>query len=114
MRRKPSALLLSAALALACASLAAAPAALAAPQLSIGVGAGITVAPPPPRFQRAPPPRRGQVWAPGYWAWSPRLRRHVWVDGRWMRLRPGYRYLPPRWRQGPHGHWHFSAGYWSR
>ena len=114
MRRQSSALLLTAALALACAGFATAPAAQAAPQVSVGVGVGIGVAPPPPRFERAPPPRRGYSWAPGYWAWSPRLHRHVWVDGRWLRVHPGYHYMPARWRQGPHGHWHFSAGYWAR
>lgn len=114
MSRKSSALLLSAGLALACAGLVATPAAQAAPQVSVGVGVGIGVAPPPPRFERVPPPRAGFVWAPGYWVWSPRMHRHVWVDGRWMRVRPGYRYMPARWRQGPRGHWHFDAGYWAR
>lgn len=111
MSRKSTALFLSAALALACTGLAA-PAAQAAPQVSVGVGIG--VAPPAPRFERAPPPRAGYAWAPGYWQWSPRMRRHVWVAGRWMRVHPGYRYVPARWRQGPHGHWHFNAGHWAR
>ena len=79
----------------------------AAPAISVEIGP-----PPPPRTEVVPPPRRGFVWAPGYWAW--RGHRHVWVRGRWMRVRPGYRYMPPRWREGPHGHWHFSAGYWGR
>lgn len=114
MSRKSSILVLSAGLALACAGFVATPAAQAAPQVSVGVGVGIGVPPPAPRFERVPPPRHGYVWARGYWAWSPRLHRHVWVRGRWMRVRPGYRYMPPRWREGPHGHWHFSAGYWGR
>lgn len=114
MSCKSSALILSATLALASAGLVATPAAQAAPQVSVGVGVGIGVAPPRPRFERVPPPRMGYVWAPGYWQWSPRMRRHVWVGGRWMRVRPGYHYMPARWQQGPRGHWHFNAGYWAR
>lgn len=114
MSHKSSALILSAGLALACAGLAATPAAQAAPQVSVGVGVGIGVAPPQPRFERVPPPRAGYVWAPGYWVWSPRMHRHVWVGGRWMRVRPGYRYVPARWRHGPHGHWYFNGGHWVR
>lgn len=86
----------------------------AAPQVAVGINVGMPTAPPPTRFERLPPPRSGYVWAPGYWAWSQRLHRHVWVDGRWLRARPGYRYTPARWQQGPHGRWHFSAGFWAR
>lgn len=114
MSHKSSALILSAGLALACAGLTATPAAQAAPQVSVGVGVGIGVAPPQPRFERVPPPRAGYVWAPGYWVWSPRMHRHVWMGGRWMRVRPGYRYVPARWRHGPHGHWYFNGGHWVR
>lgn len=113
MSRKSSALILSAALVLAGAGFAAAPAAHAAPQVSVGVGVGIGVAPPAPRFERVPPPRAGYVWAPGYWVWNPRMRRHVWMGGHWMRVHPGYRYMPARWHQGPHGRWHFRDGYWA-
>ena len=34
----------------------------------------IQVAPPPPRFERVPPPRRGYVWAPGHYECKRRLR----------------------------------------
>ncbi|MEW9623586.1 hypothetical protein [Rhodanobacter geophilus] len=112
MSRESSALILSAALALAGAGFVVAPTVQAAPQVSVGVG--ISVAPPAPRFERVPPPRAGYVWAPGYWVWNPRMHRHVWVGGRWMRARPGYHYMPARWRRGPHGHWRFSNGYWVR
>ncbi len=54
--------------------------------------------PPPPRVVvEPPPPRRGYVWAPGYWNWNG--RRHVWVDGNWVRERRGYHYAAPEWRQ---------------
>jgi hypothetical protein len=55
--------------------------------------------PPPPRFERVPPPRSGYVWAPGYWNWYG--GRYVWVGGRWNAYRPGYVYRPPVWR--PYG-----------
>ncbi len=84
----------------------------AAAQVSVGIG--INVAPPAPRFERMPPPRRGYVWAPGYWQWNPGWHRHVWVAGRWMRVHPGYRYRPARWVRGPRGHWHFHPGRWDR
>ena len=56
----------------------------------------IGVAPPPPLVERIPAPRHGYVWAPGHWEWNG--RRHVWVDGRWIRERPGYRWVAPEWR----------------
>jgi hypothetical protein len=77
------------------------------------VGVGINVAPPPPRFERVPPPRRGWVWAPGYWQWNPGWHRHVWVGGHWERERPGYRWYPGAWTQGRDG-WRWRDGYWGR
>jgi hypothetical protein len=89
------------------------PPAIAAGQVRVGVGVDIGVAPPPPRFVRAPPPRRGYVWAPGYWRWDVRAHRHVWADGYWVRARPGYRYRPAHWVR--HGRqWRFRQGYWAR
>jgi|SRR5450830_59625 len=68
--------------------------------------------PPPPRYERMPPPRRGFVWAPGYWAWDG--YRHVWVQGHWERVRRGYHhYAPPGWRQDRDG-WRFNQGGWER
>jgi hypothetical protein len=83
----------------------------AAAQVSVGVGIG--VAPPAPRFERVPPPRMGYVWAPGYWRWDGRYRRHVWAGGYWVRARPGYHYRPAYWEQG-RGGWRFHQGYWGR
>jgi hypothetical protein len=78
---------------------------LAAPVISIDIG------PPPPRAEVVPPPRRGFVWAPGYWAW--RGHRHVWVRGRWMHQRRGFHWMPAHWdRDGRH--WHFVPGHWQR
>jgi hypothetical protein len=81
----------------------------AAAQVAVGVSIG--VAPPPPRFERVPPPRAGYVWAPGYWRWDG--RRHVWAGGYWVRARPGYTYRPAYWVHGRDG-WRFRNGYWGR
>ncbi|MEP6657656.1 MAG: hypothetical protein ABJC33_10505 [Betaproteobacteria bacterium] len=71
----------------------------------------VQVAPPPLRAERVPPPRRGYAWAPGYWDW--RGRNHVWVNGSWVRERPGYRYAGPRWVQRD-GRWFMERGRWAR
>ena len=61
--------------------------------------------------ERAPPPRPGYIWAPGYWRWQG--NRHVWTDGRWLRERPGYRWVPDRWE--PHGRmYRLVQGHWER
>ncbi|WP_415479468.1 YXWGXW repeat-containing protein [Acetobacter syzygii] len=39
--------------------------------------------PPPLRYEAAPRPRRGYVWEPGHWVWSP--RGYIWRQGRWRR-----------------------------
>lgn len=110
--RLPRKLAVLAGLALACGATAYAQPAAA--QVRVGVDIGITAAPPAPRFERVPPPRRGYVWAPGYWQWHPGWHRHVWVAGRWERVHPGYAYRPAHWVRGPRGHWHFHPGHWAR
>jgi YXWGXW repeat-containing protein len=72
----------------------------------------VHVAPPPLRVVAVPAPRRGYVWAPGYWRWDG--HRHVWADGRWMRERRGERWVPAHWEQGRAGYWHFEPGHWER
>lgn len=73
----------------------------------------VRVAPPPPRFERVPPPRAGWIWAPGYWAWRGPGAGHVWVSGHWEHVRPGWRYHQAEWiRTG--GGWRFREGYWVR
>ncbi len=85
---------------------------MAEAQMRDSVDIRIGQAPPPPRYEAAPPPRRGYVWAPGYWAWDG--HRHVWVGGHWERVRRGYHhYAPPGWQQGPGG-WRFDHGGWQR
>jgi hypothetical protein len=75
------------------------------------VDVDINIAPPAPRVVEVPPPRRGYVWAPGYWNYN--HGRHVWVDGRWLHERRGYHWAPERWDQR-NGHWHFERGHWER
>ena len=79
----------------------------------VSVGGGITIAPPPPRYEVVPAPRRGWVWIPGYWRWEPYWHRHVWVPGTWVAARPGFRWYPGVWiRHGPN--WYWRDGYWGR
>ncbi|MGH8111048.1 MAG: YXWGXW repeat-containing protein [Rhodanobacteraceae bacterium] len=83
------------------------------PPASAQVGLSITVGtrPPPPRFERMPPPRPGYIWARGYWRWQ--HHRYVWVRGTWYRARPGYVYAPPRWvHRG--NRWVYHASQWRR
>ena len=67
--------------------------------------------PPPPRAERVPPPRRGDVWAPGHY--ETRGNRYVWVRGEYVRARPGYAYRAPEWRERD-GRWEYSRGRWDR
>lgn len=81
----------------------------AAPQIGLYIG----TEPPPPRVERVPPPRRGYVWAPGYWRWNG--NRHVWARGHWERERRGYHYVDPRWEtRGPGNSYEFHRGGWER
>jgi len=57
----------------------------------------IVVAPPAPLYEAAPYLPPGYVWAPGYWAWN--YDRHIWVRGRTMLQRAGYRWQPDHWEQ---------------
>jgi hypothetical protein len=69
----------------------------------------INSAPPPPRFETVPAPRRGYVWAPGYWNWDG--GRHVWLGGHWEPERNGYQYRSHEWvRDG--GGYRLSSGGW--
>jgi hypothetical protein len=87
-------------------------AALAAPGLAQArTDFSISVGPPAPIYEPAPPPRVGYIWAPGYWDWNG--HRHVWHRGYWQHQRHGYRWEPHHWAQ--HGdHWTLERGRWSR
>ena len=68
-------------------------------------------APPALRHEAIPAARRGQVWVPGYWNWNG--RRYTWQRGHFERVRAGYYYSQPEWRQDRNG-WYFERGGWLR
>jgi hypothetical protein len=70
----------------------------------------VGVAPPEPRVEVVPAPRRGYVWAPGYWAW--RGRHHVWMPGHWIRARVGWHWVPDRWEHAG-DRWVYRRGDWT-
>src|SRR4051794_18650065 len=59
------------------------------------INVSINLAPPAPQHEVIPVMQPGYVWAPGYWGWSG--ERHVWVRGRPIAQREGYRWAPDRW-----------------
>jgi hypothetical protein len=68
------------------------------------------VAPPAPYVEVMPvAPYAGAVWVSGYWSWS--NQRHVWMPGRYVSPRPGYRWDAHRWERG-HGGWQLRGGGW--
>ena len=75
------------------------------------INLSINLAPPPPHYEVVPTMQPGYVWAPGYWGWSG--ERHVWVRGRPIAQREGYRWSPDRWDQRDQGYYR-TAGHWER
>jgi hypothetical protein len=70
----------------------------------------VRVAPPAPRTEVVPEPRRGYVWVPGYWDYHG--KRHVWVQGTWVKERHGYHYSNPQWQEHD-GRWVLQRGHWA-
>ena len=54
-----------------------------APQALADVEIFFGTAPPALRYEAVPAPRRGYVWAPGYWDGN--RGKHVWKRGQWQR-----------------------------
>lgn len=75
------------------------------------VSINIVLAPPAPVYEVVPVMAPGYVWAPGYWAWS--NDRHIWIRGRTMVQRTGYRWQPDSWEQR-NGTYYRHAGRWER
>ena len=73
------------------------------------VNININIAPPAIQNEPVPALAPGYVWAPGYWAWHG--DRYIWVRGRSLVQRVGYRWEPDRWEQRDRvyyrqpGHW---------
>jgi len=77
----------------------------------INVSIMVPLPPPPIIVEVNPPPRRGYIWAPGYWSWNG--HKHVWFEGRWEQVREGHHYEPPVWRQDG-DKWRFQEGGWKQ
>lgn len=71
----------------------------------------VNIGPPAPQYEVAPMIPPGYIWAPGYWGWSG--ERHVWVRGRAIVQREGYRWEPDRWEQRERSYYR-TAGHWER
>jgi hypothetical protein len=69
------------------------------------------VAPPPARTETIPKHKAGYVWAPGYWSWSERGHKHVWIPGRLLKEKRGARWVPDQWVEKD-GRYRFSEGRW--
>jgi hypothetical protein len=75
------------------------------------INVSINLAPPAPQHEVVPVMQPGYVWAPGYWGWSG--DRHVWIRGRQIAQRDGYRWAPDRWDQRDSAYYR-TAGHWER
>lgn len=71
----------------------------------------VQIAPPQPRAEFVPAPRRGYVWVGGHWSWK--NHRHQWINGSWLRDRRGYQYNQPAWVER-NGRWQMERGTWIR
>lgn len=69
------------------------------------------VPPPPARTETIPKHKAGYVWAPGYWSWSERGRKHVWTPGRLLKEKHGARWVADQWIEKD-GHYRFTEGHW--
>ena len=75
------------------------------------VNLNISLAPPAPQFEAVPAVAQGYAWAPGYWAWNG--DRYIWIRGRQIVQRTGYRWEPDRW-ENRDGHHYRHTGRWER
>ncbi len=73
------------------------------------ININVTIAPPAPHYEVAPVAAPGYTWAPGYWGWNG--DRYIWVRGRTIVQREGYRWEPDRWEQRDKNYYR-TAGYW--
>lgn len=86
-------------------------AALGSVTVPVAAATYVRIAPPPPREEMVPAPRRGHVWVGGHWGWK--NGHHQWIKGSWLRERRGYRYSQPMWVERD-GRWYMERGAWRR
>ena len=75
------------------------------------VNLNISLAPPAPQYEVVPVVAPGYAWAPGYWTWHG--DRYIWIRGRPILHRAGYRWEPDRW-ENRGGYYYRHAGRWDR
>lgn len=68
-------------------------------------------APPAPRHESIPAPRKGYEWSSGYW--NVKDNRHVWQNGHWEKHRTGYTLTQPTWTQHD-DKWQLERGHWNK
>ena len=69
------------------------------------------VSPPPPRAERASPPRDGYVWGPGHWTWSGKA--YNWADGGWVVQRRHMHWVADQWERVGEK-WHLVTAHWEQ
>jgi hypothetical protein len=69
------------------------------------------VSPPLPLVESVPPERPGYSWADGYWSWDG--THFVWVQGSYIKERPGFVYTAPRWVAAG-GRSYFESARWEQ
>jgi hypothetical protein len=82
---------------------------ISASAVAAGAGMESDVAPPAPREERAPAPRDGYIWAPGYWDWNGHA--YSWVSARYLYEHRGAHWVADRWEQAG-SHWQHVSGHW--
>ncbi|MGD1846436.1 MAG: hypothetical protein ACFB10_13705 [Salibacteraceae bacterium] len=56
--------------------------------------------------------RAGHTWVAGHWKYNARRNRYIWVEGTWVRTRPGHRYQAGRWVAVRGGGHRWVSGVW--
>jgi len=90
------------------------PAVLSTPsaaQIGIGIGISVHIGPPAlPVYEQPLCPGAGNLWTPGYWAWSDD-GGYYWVPGTWVVAPVGMLWTPGYWGWN-NGFYAWNAGYW--
>ena len=72
---------------------------------------------PPPRAKvvkiKSPKPYPNALWISGHWKWNARTSKYVWVEGYWIKAKPGKVWVAGRWEKRRHG-WIWIEGHWKK